>query len=129
MGQAGVESAWRVRRRLGGAMRQSGLLAAAGLHALEHHREAIREDHARARRLADGVGALPGFRVIPPETNIVLFRVPDADGFLRETRRREVLVGEIDADLLRAVTHLDVARNDVEEALGRMEEALRALRG
>jgi len=60
---------------------------------------------------------------------IVLFRVPDAPGFLRETRARSVLVNPIDATSFRAVTHLDVGRDDVEEALGRIEEGLRTLRG
>ena len=103
-------------------------LAAAGIYALEHHVARLADDHANARRLAEGLEKL-GVRVEPaPETNIVLFRVPDAAGFLREARRRGVLVGAIDADQLRAVTHLDVARDDVEEALGRIEEGLRALR-
>ena len=66
-----MEEAWRVRRRLGGAMRQSGILAAAGLYALTHHRGAIAEDHERARRLALGVAEIPGFRVDLPTTNIV----------------------------------------------------------
>ena len=105
-----------------------GIVAAAGIYALEHHVERLAEDHANARRLAEGLEKL-GLRVEPaPETNIVLFRVTNAAGFLRETRRRDVLVGAIDATQLRAVTHLDVTREDVEEALGRIEEGLRALR-
>ena len=67
-----MEEAWRVRRRLGGAMRQSGILAAAGLYALSHHRDAIVQDHVRARQLALAVAEMPGFRVAPPMTNIVL---------------------------------------------------------
>jgi threonine aldolase len=119
----------RVRKQMGGGMRQAGILAAAGIHALEHHVERLAEDHANARLLAEGLEKLGLVVDPPPETNIVLFRVPGAAGFLRETRRRGVLMGAIDADLLRAVTHLDVTRTDVEEALGRIEEALRALPG
>jgi threonine aldolase len=114
---------------MGGGMRQAGILAAAGLYALEHHVARLADDHANARRLAEGLEKL-GLVVEPaPETNIVLFRVPDADAFRREARARGVLVGAIDATRLRAVTHLDVGREGVEEALGRIEEALRALRG
>ena len=70
-GEGGLmEESWRVRRRLGGAMRQSGLLAAAGLHALSHHRASIPEDHARARRLAAGIAKISGFSVVEPETNV-----------------------------------------------------------
>jgi threonine aldolase len=119
----------RIRKQMGGGMRQAGILAAAGLYALEHHVARLADDHANARRLAAGLEKL-GLVVEPaPETNIVLFRVPDADSFRREARARGVLVGGIDASRLRAVTHLDVGREGVEEALGRIEEALRALRG
>ncbi len=119
----------RIRKQMGGGMRQAGILAAAGIYALEHHVERLADDHANARRLAEGLEKL-GLRVDPtPETNIVLFRVPDAAAFLRETRARSVLVSAIDATCLRAVTHLDATREDVEEAVGRIEEGLRALRG
>src|SRR5690606_26818336 len=70
-----IEEAWYVRRRHGGGMRQSGILAAAGLYALEHHRERLAEDHARARRLAELLHGTPGIRVIPPETNIVMIDI------------------------------------------------------
>jgi threonine aldolase len=109
-------------------MRQAGILAAAGVYALEHHVERLAEDHANARRLAEGLEKLGLGVEPPPETNIVLFRVPDEARFLRETRRRGVLVNPIDAGCFRAVTHLDVAREDVDDALGRIEEGLRALR-
>jgi threonine aldolase len=118
----------RIRKQLGGGMRQAGILAAAGIFALERHVERLAEDHANARRLAGGLEKLGLVVDPPPETNIVLFRVPDPAAFLRETRRRDVLVGEMDATQLRAVTHLDVGRDDVEEALGRIEESVRALR-
>ncbi len=119
----------RVRKQLGGGMRQAGILAAAGIFALEHHVERLAEDHSNARRLAAGLEKLGLVVDPPPETNMVLFRVPDESGFLRETRARSVLVNPIDAGCFRAVTHLDVGREDVEEALGRIDEGLRALRG
>jgi threonine aldolase len=114
--RATIRRVHRIRKQLGGGMRQAGILAAAGIF-------------ANARRLAEGLEKLGLAVEPPPETNIVLFRVPDAAGFLRETRARSVLVSAIDATQLRAVTHLDVAREDVDEAVGRIEEGLRALRG
>lgn len=106
-----MEEGWRVRRRLGGAMRQSGILAAAGLYALEHHVEAIAGDHLRARRLAREVAAIPGFRVVEPETNVVLIdldspgQVVAALSFLELNR---ILMLKFGTTRLRAVTHRDV---------------------
>ena len=112
----------RARKMFGGGMRQAGILAAAGLHALEHHVERLADDHAHARRLAEGLEAL-GFRVDPaPETNMVMFDVEDSAGFLRETRARDLLINPIAEGRFRAVTHLDVSASDVEEALGRLAE-------
>ncbi len=116
----------RARKRLGGGMRQVGILAAAGLYALEHHVERLADDHANARRLAAGLETL-GFRVDPPpETNMVLFRVEDARGFVRATRERELWIDPMDPPFFRAVTHLDVDASDVDEALARLEEVVRA---
>jgi threonine aldolase len=115
----------RARKMLGGGMRQAGILAAAGLHALEHHVARLADDHANARRLAEGLERL-GFRVEPrPETNIVLFEVRDVAAFLRETRARELLVNPVGPGRFRAVTHLDAGAGDVEEALGRIEEVVK----
>jgi len=115
----------RARKRLGGGMRQAGILAAAGLHALEHHVARLADDHANARRLAEGLERL-GLRVAPkPETNIVLFEVRDAPAFVRETRARELLVNAVTPGRLRAVLHLDAGAADVEEALGRIEEVVK----
>lgn len=122
-----IARAHRVRKMLGGGMRQAGVLAAAGLHALAHHVERLAVDHANARRLADGLAAL-GLEVEPaPETNIVMFRVPDVAGFVRATRARELRINPMDARRLRAVTHLDVSADDIGDALERIEEALREL--
>ncbi|WP_306282564.1 MULTISPECIES: GntG family PLP-dependent aldolase [Frankia] len=98
------------RRRLGGAMRQSGVLAAAGLHALHHHLERLAEDHRRAGELAALLAdAAPG-RVDPKqvETNMVLVEVADAARFARSAAEQGVLVGATGPSTLRIVTHLDV---------------------
>jgi threonine aldolase len=110
----------RIRKMLGGGMRQAGILAAAGLHALDHHVERLAQDHANARALASGLAAL-GCEVDPaPETNIVLFATPDALAFARRARERGVWMNPVDARRLRAVTHLDVGADDVAEALQRL---------
>jgi len=71
-----ADEAWVVRKRFGGAMRQSGILAAAALHALDHQLERLAEDHARARMLAQMVDGVRGARVVPPDTNIVMIDLP-----------------------------------------------------
>jgi threonine aldolase len=115
----------RARKMLGGGMRQAGILAAAGLHALEHHVERLADDHANARRLAEGLAEL-GFRVDPmPETNIVLFDVEDTGAFARATRAREVWINPMGTGRFRAVTHLDVSADDIEDALARIGAASR----
>jgi len=119
----------RARKLLGGGMRQVGMLAAAGLHALEHHVERLADDHRNARSLADGLAALDVDVVGRAETNMVYFRMEDTPGFLRETRARGVWINPMKAGLFRAVTHLDVTADDVEEVLSRVAEALAALRG
>ncbi len=122
-----IRRAQRVRKRLGGGMRQIGMLAAAGLHALEHHIERLTDDHANAKRLATGLQAL-GCRVDPlPETNMVMFEVSDVMGFVRETRSRNLLINPMKPGVLRAVTHLDVSQDDIDDALERIGEALKAL--
>lgn len=112
----------RFRRRWGGAMRQAGVLAAGALYALAHHRHRLTEDHANARVLAERL-ANPatgrGAQVDPKnvETNLVLIEVDvPAELVVREARERGVLLMAAAATRLRAVTHLDVSRNDVERA-------------
>ena len=112
--------AWEIRKRLGGGMRQSGILAAAGLYALEHNLQRIGDDHANARFLAERLGACAGVRVTVPETNIVmidLVRPGDAaDAVLSKLAAAGVLLVPFGARRLRAVTHLDVSRSDVARA-------------
>ena len=118
-----IERAHRVRKQLGGGMRQAGILAAAGLFALEHNTKRLADDHAHARRLASGLAALPGVSVpAQPETNIVVFRRADAAGFSAALRARGVLVNPVTRDTLRAVTHLDVGAAEIDAALAVMRE-------
>lgn len=106
-----LEEAWRVRRRLGGAMRQSGILAAAGLHALEHHLPRLGEAHDLAVRLAAAFDATPGFRAAAPETNIVMVDLDpgvDPAAVCEKLEKHGILMLPFGPSRLRAVTHLDV---------------------
>jgi threonine aldolase len=124
-----IAEARRLRKRLGGGMRQAGVLAAAGLHALDHHRERLAEDHDNARRLAAGLAALPGGSLLfPVETNLVFaaFEGRRAADVSRRLAEVGVLANPEGSrgDLLRLVTHLDVSRRDVDEALARAARVL-----
>jgi threonine aldolase len=98
------------RKRLGGGMRQVGVLAAAGMHALDHHVERLADDHARARRLAETVASAAPGAVDPAlvETNIVVVETTDAPGVVARAKADGVLLSLLDPTHLRAVTHLDV---------------------
>jgi threonine aldolase len=124
-----IAEAWRWKQMLGGAMRQSGIVAAAGLHALDHHVDRLADDHALARRLAEGLAALPGVDIdaATVETNIVIFGVPDAPAFCAALERADVGMLPVGPDRVRAVTHLDVDDAGIERALEAAEGALRAL--
>jgi len=123
-----MERAWRVRRRLGGGMRQSGFLAAAGIYALEHHRERLVEDHARARALAEGAAGIAGVEVQTPETNIVMLDFPDpdldVDDVLVAMASRGVLMVRFGARRIRAVTHLGIDDPGITLALGALAEVM-----
>jgi threonine aldolase len=126
-----ISEAWRWKQMLGGAMRQAGIIAAGGLHALDHHVDRLAEDHARARRLADGLAGLPGVELdaATVETNILVFAVPDAPAFCDVLAREDVLVIPLDARRVRAVTHLDVDDAGIERALEAAASALGAGEG
>ena len=128
-----IEEAWVYKQRYGGAMRQAGILAAAGLYALEHHVERLAEDHERARRLARGLAEIRGIGVDADrvDTNIVIFDVsgPGIDG--EEFARRalashEVRFTVIDPKTMRAVFHLDVPEDGVERALAAARAAAKS---
>jgi len=114
-----IDEAWRYKQMLGGAMRQSGIAAAGAWYALDHHVTRIAEDHDNARVLAEGLAALAGVEIDVDgvQTNIVVFSVPEAAQFVAALERHGVLMGALDATRVRAVTHLDVARVDIDDAL------------
>jgi threonine aldolase len=120
-----IAEAWRRKQMLGGAFRQSGIVAAACLYALDHHVERLAEDHAHARLLAEGLAALPGVVLDPRvvETNIVIFEVDDARGLVRTLADR-VELQPVDARRVRAVTHLDIGPVEIEQALAAFAEVL-----
>jgi threonine aldolase len=124
-----VAEAWRWKQMLGGAMRQSGIVAAAGLYAVQHHVKRLAEDHARARRLAEGLADLPGVAIDPAtvETNIVIFGVPDAPAFCAALERDGVGMLPVGPDRVRAVTHLDVDDAGIDSALHAARGALRTI--
>lgn len=119
--RAALDEARRLRRMLGGAMRQAGVLAAAALHALEHHLARLAEDHANARVLAEGLASMPGVSVDPAlvETNIVHVDVAglSAEEAAASLAREGVLMNAVGPRRLRAVTHLDVSAGDIRRAL------------
>ena len=123
-----IEEAWRFKQMWGGAMRQSGVLAAACLYALDHHVARLHEDHENARALAEGLGDLDGVTIDLDaiETNIVFFEVPDAPALTEALRRDGILVGAYGRHRIRAVTHLDVDRAGIERALASVAAHLRA---
>ena len=121
-----IDEAWRYKQMWGGAMRQAGIVAAAGLYALDHHVERLAEDHENARALAEGLAELEGVELDPDdvETNIVVFGVPDAEAFCAALERAGVLMYAIGPQRVRAVTHLDVDRAGIEQAIEAARSAL-----
>jgi threonine aldolase len=115
-----VEEARVWRKRLGGGMRQVGILAAAGLHALDHHLERLADDHEHARLLAEACGVDPA----SVDTNIVVVDVPDAPAVVAAVREHDILVSAVGPRALRMVTHLDVTREQVDTATGVLAKVL-----
>lgn len=127
-----VERARRVRKMLGGGMRQAGVIAAAGIVALTEMVERLDEDHANARLLAEGLAALPGLRVdlARVQTNIVRFELV-AEGrepaaLLAALRERGVLMSGVTGRVLRAVTHYGIGAAEISRAVAATREALEA---
>lgn len=129
-----IEEAWRFKHQFGGAMRQAGIVAAAGVYALQHHVERLADDHARARRFAEGIAGVEGVRVAANEidTNMVYFQV-DGTGLEAAAFSKRLLadhgvrIGAI-GGRLRAVTHLDVDDAGIDAAVAAVK-AVAALRG
>jgi threonine aldolase len=128
-----MERAWRVRRRLGGGMRQAGIVAAAGLFALRNNLDRLAEDHRRARSLAAAASGVEGVAVAVPETNIVMIDLVDprleTAALLAALERRGVRMVAFGPRRLRAVTHLDVDDAGIEHAAGAFAEAAAELCG
>lgn len=118
-----IAKAHRVRKKLGGGMRQAGIVAAGALYALEHHRERLVEDHHRARHLAQALAEIPGFDVNPEhvDTNIVIVdlakRGIDSAQFAQMCKEKGLLVTQAAKQRARFVTHLDVDDDDIERAI------------
>jgi threonine aldolase len=108
----------------GGGMRQAGVLAAAALHALDHHVTRLAEDHAHARQLAEGLQGLPGVTVAMPQSNIVFvdLAADKRNDAVAQLRQRGVLATGLYK--LRLVTHLDVSADDIERAVPVLRDVL-----
>jgi threonine aldolase len=121
-----VDEAWRYKQMMGGAMRQAGVLAAAALHALDHHVERLAEDHAHAHLLASGLAEIDRVRIDLDrvETNIVVFEVDSAYDVCGRLWDLGVQVAPLGPTRLRAVTHLDVDRAGVDRALDAFRQVL-----
>jgi threonine aldolase len=122
-----MDEAWEARQRLGGGMRQSGVLAAAALYGLEHNLSRLGDDHDNARRFAAIVAECGDAHVVPPDTNIIMIDLPerlDAVRVAKAAAARGVKVGAWTSARLRAVTHLDVSRADVEHAAHVLREII-----
>src|SRR5579885_2952280 len=115
-----IAEAVTARRRFGGAMRQAGILAAAGLYALDHNLARLAEDHANARLLAAGIGLDPA----TIDSNIVVFRAADAAAVVAAAKARGVLISALGPQTVRAVTHLDVTAEQCRKAAAVLAKAL-----
>ena len=115
-----VKKVRRLRKRLGGGLRQAGVLAAAGMYALDHHIQRLTEDHESALKLSQSV-PLAWHR---PETNILLADVPDAPALVEKAKREGVLIAAVSRTRIRAVTHLDFPLSQVEDAAARLRRCL-----
>ena len=114
-----IEEAWRFKQMMGGAFRQAGIVAAAGLYALDHNVERLAEDHENARALAEGLAAMPGATIVPSkvETNIVIFEVDDPADVVARMLADGLECQQMGPGRIRLVTHMDVDRADIERAL------------
>ena len=124
-----IRQARRERKRLGGGMRQAGILAAGCLHAVDHHRARLADDHRRAKRLVEVAEPPDDVRVLggAPDTNIVIFALPprlDLFAIQRDLVRRGILLSNFGPRLLRAITHLDIGDQEIEAAGVALRELL-----
>lgn len=129
-----IQHAKRLRKMLGGGMRQAGILAAAGIYALEHMVSRLAEDHASARQLAEGLAAIPGIEIDPqpPQTNIVFFTLADTNlslkYFLYVLENEGVRINELGKRRIRAVTHYGISQEDIKFSIEAVRRALASAR-
>lgn len=129
--QTDMDRARKIRKRLGGGMRQAGLLAAAALYGLHHHRDRLRQDHENAESFARGLAEL-FHRGVPlevdipkPPTNMVYWHAEDAAALVKAIAARGILMNHVGGGWVRAVTHLEISRNDIGAALAVIRDVLR----
>ena len=127
-----IERCRAIRKMLGGGMRQAGVIAAAGLVALEDGPKQLPTDHANAQLLAQGLGRIPGIQFDPKkvQTNILIFDIRktgiSSSQFVERLKQRQVLTGAVDSTRIRVVTHRDVSRADCEQAVQIIAEVVGA---
>ncbi|MBV8868120.1 MAG: threonine aldolase family protein [Acetobacteraceae bacterium] len=123
-----IDAAWRWKQRMGGALRQGGICAAACLYALDHNIDRLAEDHENASALARGLAQIPGIAVEEPETNLVFFDVRGtgltADALEARVRAEGVMISTMGHTRARACTHLDVDRAGIETAIAAIRRAV-----
>jgi threonine aldolase len=125
-----IDRVHRFRKMFGGGMRQVGIIAAAGIYALDHHLERLREDHRNAKHLASGMNEFKAVSIVPEhvETNIIIFNLPGTGMTAYEVteamKKKGVLIHPVGKTQIRLVTHLDVNREDIETALKAFREVL-----
>jgi threonine aldolase len=125
-----VDRVHRFRKMVGGGLRQAGILAAAGIYALDHHVDRLKEDHDNAKRLALGLKEIRGIAVNPDhvETNIIIFGVAGtgmSSPAVRDAMQKEgVLMNALPGNEIRVVTHLDVSRDDIDKALAAFKRVI-----
>jgi threonine aldolase len=128
--EAFIDAAWRWKQRLGGALRQAGMCAAACLYALDHNVDRLAEDHLNAQALARGLAQVPGIAVETPETNLVFFDTSAAGmpaaRLAERLREHGVMISAMGEYRGRACTHLDVSAADVDEAVATIRRVLSA---
>ncbi len=126
-----IHEAWRLKQQMGGAMRQAGIIAAGCLYGLDHHVDRLAEDHAHAKRLAEGLAEIPGIELDPEqiETNIIFFDLsslaPSAPTLATRLLQRNIRIGAMGERRMRAVTHLDINAAAIERTLEGTAAALR----
>jgi len=129
--QSFIEEAWRWKHQFGGAMRQAGIIAAGALYALDHHISRLAEDHANARALASGLSGIEGIDVEPVDTNILFFDISrlniDAQNFNDLCLARGLCFSPLGKTRVRAVTHLGVSTEQIEQAVDIVRQIVRSL--